>query len=39
MHDAFAVQKGHIKCTGPQKEAHLHPFFVLIFYLAMCVHF
>ena len=35
--DAFTVQKGHIKCTVAQKEAHWPPFSVLIFNKDICV--
>ena len=31
MQDAFTVQKGYIKCTVAQKEAHWPPFLVLNF--------
>ena len=33
VQDAFTLQKGHIKCTVAQKEAHRPPFLVLIFNL------
>ena len=37
MQDAFTVQKGYIKCTVVQNEAHWPPFLVLIFNQAICV--
>ena len=37
MQDSFTMHKGHIKCTLAQKEAHWHPFFVLVFNQAIYV--
>ena len=34
---SFTVHKGYIKCTVVQKEAHWHPFYVLIFNQAIYV--
>ena len=32
VQDSFTVHKGHIKWIVAQKEAHWHPFYILIFY-------
>lgn len=37
VQNTFTVQKGHSKCTIPQKEAFWPPHLVMIFYHAICI--